>query len=54
MRAVPLWGFKPCPFPVNPVLPRQGTEVRMRASPFTWELSPGLLAVEESGPAPSL
>lgn len=53
MMEVPPRGFKPAPSPVNPVLPRQETEVRKRASPFTWELSPGLLAMEESGPAPS-
>lgn len=51
---VPPWGFKRYPFPMNPALRRQGTEVRMRANPFTWELSPGLLAMEESGPALSL
>lgn len=44
------WGFKPCPFSVNPTLPRQGTEVRVRAGPFTWELSPGFVAVAEPGP----
>lgn len=32
------WGFKPCLFIMIPALPRPGTEVRIRAGPFTWEL----------------
>lgn len=44
------WGFKSYPFPMTPVLPSPGTELRMRARPFTWELS--LPAIKGARPRP--
>lgn len=50
------WGFKPCPFIMIPALPCPGTEVRVRAGPFTWELGPWPSSGEARpygyGPAP--
>lgn len=50
MMEFPPWGFKPYLFPMTPVLPRPGTELRMRARPFTWELS--LPAIKGARPRP--